>query len=92
MRGWSPLLEWNWYLRVGRTLHPRTVILFFFWNDLWTVSDEVTTFSARVGSDGRPREFDLRVDSNWLWYKHVRVLRLVAVAWQQLTSKGCAMQ
>jgi hypothetical protein len=78
MRGWSPLLEWNWYLKVGRTLHPRTVLLFFFWNDLWTAGDETTTFSARLRPDGRPDHFEVPVDSNWIWYKHVRVVRLAA--------------
>jgi hypothetical protein len=76
MRGWSPLLEWNWYLKVGRTLHARTVMLFFFWNDLWTEGDEAATFSARLRPDGRPDYFDVPVDSNWIWYKHVRVIRL----------------
>jgi hypothetical protein len=88
MRGWSPLLEWNWYLKVGRTLHPRTVMLFFFWNDLWPAGDEASTFRARLGPDGRPESFDVPVDPNWLWYKHVRALRLTAEAWQQLTFKG----
>jgi len=88
MRGWSPLLEWNWYLKVGRGLHPRTVILFFFWNDLWPFGDEATTFGARLRPDGRPDSFGLPVDSNWLWYKHVRVLRLVAEAWRYLSFSG----
>lgn len=78
MRGWSPLLEWNWYLKAGRTLHPRTVMLFFFWNDLWTAGDETATFSARLRPDGRPDYFEVPVDSNAIWYKHVRVIRLAA--------------
>lgn len=84
MRGWSPLLEWNWYLKVGRTLHPRTVMLFFFWNDLWTAGDEASTFSAHLRPDGRPDRFNVPVDSNWLWYKHVRVIRLAADVWHRL--------
>ncbi len=78
MRGWAPLLEWNWYLKVGRTLRPSTVMLFFFWNDLWTAGDEASTFSARFRPDGRPDHFEVPVDSNWIWYKHVRVIRLAA--------------
>ena len=78
MRGWSPLLEWNWYLKVGRQLHPRIVMLFFFWNDLWTAGSEAATFSAALDANGRPDHFDVPVDSNWIWYKHVRVIRLAA--------------
>jgi hypothetical protein len=77
MRGWSPLLEWNWYLKVGRRLRPRTVMLFFFWNDLWTAGDEATTFRAVLRPDGRPDHFDVAVEPNWIWYKHVRLMRLV---------------
>jgi hypothetical protein len=84
MRGWSPLLEWNWYLKVGRQLKPRTVFLSFFWNDLWTSGDEVSTFRARLDATGRPEHFDVPVDANWIWYKHVRVIRLAADAWQRL--------
>jgi hypothetical protein len=76
MRGWSPLLEWNWYLKVGRRLHPRTVLLFFFWNDLWVRGDEVHTFQAVVRPDGRPDHFEVLVESGWVWYKHVRVVRV----------------
>jgi hypothetical protein len=78
MRGWSPLLEWNWYLKAGRQLHPRIVMLFFFWNDLWTSGSEAATFSAALDANGRPDHFDVPVDSNWIWYKHVRVIRLAA--------------
>ena len=87
MRGWSPLLEWNWYLKKGHLLHPRVVMLFFFWNDLWTSGDEASTFHARLDVDRRPREFDIAVDSAWVWYKHVRVLRLAADAWQRLSTQ-----
>jgi hypothetical protein len=76
MRGWSPLLEWNWYLKVGRRLRPRTVLLFFFWNDLWSRGDEVRTFRAVMGPDGRPDHFEALVESDWLWYKHLRAVRL----------------
>ena len=85
MRGWSPLLEWNWYLKVGRQLKPKTVLLFFFWNDLWTEGDEPTTFNAVLGPDGRPRYFDVPVDANYIWYKRVRVIRLAADTWQRLS-------
>lgn len=85
MRGWSPLLEWNWYLKVGRTLKPKTVFLFFFWNDLWNAGDEVSTFDAAVGSDGRPDHFNVPIDSDWIWYKHVRTIRLAGDAWERLT-------
>jgi len=84
MRGWSPLLEWNWYLKVGRTLHPRTVMLFFFWNDLWTAGNEASTFAAELRPDGRPDHFNVPVDANWIWYKHVRVIRLAADVWRRL--------
>lgn len=84
MRGWSPLLEWNWYLKVGRSLEPKTVFLFFFWNDLWTSGDEASTFRARLDEHGRPTHFDVPVDANWIWYKRVRALRLAADAWHRL--------
>jgi hypothetical protein len=85
MRGWSPLLEWNWYLKVGRQLRARTVLLFFFWNDLWTAGDEATTYQAVLTADGRPEYFDVPVDSNRIWYKNVRVIRLAADVWHRLS-------
>lgn len=85
VRGWSPLLEWNWYRKVGRSLEPRVVVLFFFWNDLWTEGSEARTFSAVFTEDGRPDYFDVPVESPWIWYQHVRSLRLLDAAWQQLT-------
>jgi len=85
MRGWSPLLEWNWYLKVGRQLHPRFVMLFFFWNDLWTSGSEADTFAASLDADGRPDHFNVPVDSNWIWYKHVRVIRLAADVLRRLS-------
>jgi hypothetical protein len=88
MRGWSPLLEWNWYLKVGRTLHPRTVFLCFFWNDLWPSGDEATTFRAVTRPDGRPDHFDVLVEPEWIWYQHVRTLRLAGAAWHDLTLSG----
>lgn len=83
MRGWSPLLEWNWYLKVGRKFAPRTVFVFFFWNDLWTVGDEISTFRAALSPDGRPDHFDVLVESKWIWYKHVRLMRLTEDVWQR---------
>jgi hypothetical protein len=85
MRGWSPLLEWNWYLKVGRRLRPRTVMLFFFWNDLWTAGDEAATFRAALRPDGRPDHFDVLVESDWIWYKHVRLMRLSEEVWHRLS-------
>ena len=76
MRGWSPLLEWNWYLKVGRRLQPRTVLLFFFWNDLWGLGDEVRTFQAVLRPDGRPDHFVVPVEPGWVWYKHARAVRV----------------
>lgn len=88
MRGWSPLLEWNWYLKVGRSLQPRDVLLFFFWNDLWTTGDEVETFSAVMRPDGRPDHFDVLVEPSWIWYQHVRVLRILEGAWRAASVDG----
>ncbi len=76
VRGWSPLLEWNWYLKAGRRLQPRTVVLFFFWNDLWTTGDEERTFRAVLRPDGRPDYFDVPVEAWWVWYTHLRIVRL----------------
>jgi hypothetical protein len=76
VRGWSPLLQWNWYLKVGHKLRPRTVVLFFFWNDLWTAGDEQRTFRAVMGPDGRPAYFDVPLEPWWVWYHHLRVMRL----------------
>jgi hypothetical protein len=84
MRGWSPLLEWNWYLKVGRRLHPRTVLLFFFWNDLWALGDEARTFQAVLRPDGRPDHFVVPVEPGWVWYKHVRAVRVAEVMLQRV--------
>jgi hypothetical protein len=74
---WSPLLEWNWYLKVGRALRPRVVFLFFFWNDLPTEVDEATTYRAVLDADGRPDHFDIDIGSSWLWHRQVRSLELI---------------
>jgi hypothetical protein len=76
MRGWSPLLEWNWYLKVGRRFQPRVVLLFFFWNDLWSAGAEAQTFRAVLDARGRPDHFDAQVDPAWLWYKPLRLVRV----------------
>jgi hypothetical protein len=76
MRGWSPLLEWNWYLKIGRQLRPRHVLLFFFWNDLWPAGTEVRTFRAVLDARGRPDHFEAQVDPDWLWYKPLRTVRI----------------
>jgi len=88
MRGWSPLLEWNWYLKVGRRFQPRLVFLFFFWNDLWPSGTEAASFHAVMTADGRPDHFDVPVDANWIWYKHVRVVRLFEDVWQRVSVNG----
>ena len=88
MRGWSPLLEWNWYLKVGRQFRPRVVLLFFFWNDLWSVGTEAQTFRAVLGPDGRPDHFDAQVDSAWLWYKPLRSVRIVDEVVRLATASG----
>jgi hypothetical protein len=85
MRGWSPLLEWNWYLKVGRRLKPRIVFLFFFWNDLWTSGTEPATFGAELSQEGRPLYFHISVDPDWVWYKHLRAVRLSEDAWHRLS-------
>jgi len=77
MRGWSPLLEWNWYLKVGRRFRAERVLLFFFWNDLWPAGTEAQTFRAVFGRDGRPDHFDVLLDADWIWYRHVRTVRLI---------------
>ena len=77
MRGWSPLLEWNWYLKVGRRFQPRVVLLFFFWNDLWVAGSEAQTFRVVFDAQGRPDHFDAQVDPAWLWYKPLRLVRVV---------------
>jgi hypothetical protein len=88
MRGWSPLLEWNWYLKVGRQFRPRVVLLFFFWNDLWSVGTEAQTFRAVLGPDGRPDHFDAQVDPAWLWYKPLRSVRIVDEVVRLATASG----
>jgi hypothetical protein len=88
MRGWSPLLEWNWYLKVGRQFKPRLVLVFFFWNDLWSVGTEAQTFRAVIGPDGRPDHFDAQVDSAWLWYKPLRSVRIVDEVVRLATASG----
>jgi hypothetical protein len=76
VRGWSPLLEWNWYLKAGRALEPRIVLLFFFWNDLWVRGDEVTTFQAVMTADGRPDYFDIAVEPRFVWFRYSRAARI----------------
>jgi hypothetical protein len=88
MRGWSPLLEWNWYLKVGRQFHPRVVLLFFFWNDLWSVGTEAQTFRAVLGPDGHPDHFDAQVDAAWIWYAPLRTVRIVDEVVRLTTASG----
>ena len=77
MRGWSPLLEWNWYLKIGRRFRAERVLLFFFWNDLWSAGTEAQTFRAVFDGEGRPDHFDVLLDAPSLWYRHVRTVRLI---------------
>jgi hypothetical protein len=88
MRGWSPLLEWNLYLKTGRQFRPRVVLLFFFWNDLWSVGTEAQTFRAVLAPDGRPDHFDAQVDSAWIWYKPLRTVRIVDEVVRLTTASG----
>ena len=77
MRGWAPLLEWNWFLKVGREFRPRVVLLFFFWNDLSSYSTEAKVFDAVLRPDGRPDYFNSQVDPWWLWYKPLRIVPVI---------------
>jgi hypothetical protein len=91
MRGWSTLLEWNWYLKVGQRLHPKNVLLFYFWNDLWAVGDEVSAFHAVLTPEGRPDHFEVDLEPGWMWYTPFRVLRLAGdvytrVGWSNVKS------
>ncbi|MBI1872578.1 MAG: hypothetical protein HYS05_01655 [Acidobacteria bacterium] len=72
--GWSPLLEWNWYLKVGRRFRPRFTVLVFFWNDLWTKGDESSQYRVVLTPDGRPDHFAIDLPSRWLLLRQSRIV------------------
>lgn len=74
---WSPLLDWNWYLKVGRRLRPRTTLLFFFWNDLWIAGDEASDYRAILDPDGRPDHFAIEPPSLWFALRRSRLIELI---------------
>jgi len=92
MGSWSPLLEWNWYLKIGHEFGARTVFLFVFYNDFdpqspgW--SDAYYLTQTVFGSDGRPEHFD--VDAGSLVRRSLRRLRLAALRrrWIFLREQG----
>ncbi len=57
---WSPLLEWNWLLKVGLKLQPDRVILFLFVNDFYSHyahGDVAYTRETEFDEDGNPVSF-----------------------------------
>jgi len=82
---WSPLLEWNWYLKVGHQFHARDVFLFVFHNDFDPqyegLSDVYYLKQAVFGPDGRPERFNVASGSP-IW-RTLRRLRLAAL-WRLL--------
>ena len=86
MRGWSPLLEWNWYLKVGRQFEPRTVLLFFFWNDSGSGrgGDEVSTVPCGARTRRPAGSFRHRRRLRLDLVQALRLMRLSEEVWTQL--------
>lgn len=90
MSSWSPLLEWNWYLKIGRSLAPRVVLLFVVWNDFVAASEYVSSDEGYLGEvvmtdQGRPDYF-LVPASNDSWYDHLDTVRIVQLALHRLEA------
>lgn len=96
MSSWSPLTEWNWYLKVGRKFAPKQVWLFLFYNDFLPVSaydrcDDAYLQQVVMDVNGRPDHFVfsrsrpavLSVYPFLDRLQLVRLGRLAFVRWQQ---------
>ena len=84
MGSWAPVLEWNWYLKVGRRFQPRVVFLFVFHNDVDPgydkLSDPYYLRQATFGPDGRPERFDIGAPASPA-HRALRRLRM-AIFWR----------
>ena len=80
---WSPLLEWNWYLKIGRRFSPKTVFLFVLWNDFvpgYRGADTTYLPRAVFSPEGRPERFHVEEPPS-RWYERLDVVRLTELTW-----------
>lgn len=93
MGSWSPLLEWNWYLKVGRQFSARVVFLFIFSNDFdpdYPMSDPHYLEQTAFGPDGRPDHFvtgDTRSAAH-RWLRRFDTVKVARLSWQRLSARG----
>lgn len=85
MGSWSPLLEWNWYLKIGRRFSPKVVFLFVFWNDFTLASenpdsDEGYLKSVVWDQNKRPDYFALPESAIMRLFRKLYVVQMLRLA------------
>jgi hypothetical protein len=88
---WSPLLEWNWYLKVGRRFRPQEVIVFTGYNDYdpyYRFSDTYYLESVNFDAQGRPESFRLPNFSSFAhrWLRELQTTMFLRFAWLRLKA------
>lgn len=88
---WSPLLEWNWYLKVGRRFRPQKVIVFTGYNDYdpyYRFSDAYYLESVNFDAQGRPESFRLPNFSSFAhrWARELQTVMFLRFSWLRLKA------
>lgn len=88
---WSPLLEWNWYLKIGRRFHPREVFVFTGYNDYdpyYRFSDTYYLESVNFDAQGRPESFRLPNFSSFAhrWLRELQTAMFLRFSWLRLKA------
>lgn len=88
---WSPLLEWNWYLKVGRRFRPQKVIVFTGYNDYdpyYRFSDAYYLESVNFDVQGRPESFRLPNFSSFAhrWARELQTVMFFRFSWLRLKA------
>lgn len=88
---WSPLLEWNWYLKVGRQFHPREVFVFTGYNDYdpyYRFSDAYYLESVNFDAQGRPESFRLPNFSSFAhrWVRKLQTVMFLRFSWLRVKA------
>ncbi len=84
MSSWSPLLEWNWYNKLGRELKPKKVFLFLCINDFYDGSqyefcDEAYEANIKISNNSLTFDVDESENDNKImpWYYNSKVVCLL---------------
>lgn len=95
---WSPLPEWNWYLKVGQDLNPDVVFLFVMSNDFvsedqYRLSDDGYSREIVYDNEGRPLYFDIEeTEPTGAASNQLRIIQLARLILFQLQNNPSSQQ